>query len=675
MADPISITMAWRRTIGRRVLVVACLFAVWVAAIEARLVQLQVFQYEKQKALADEQGTYTLDAPAKRGEILDRHGRLLAYSVDVDSIVAFPIEIKDAAGTAAALCAALNGCSPEDRAKLTDVLSTRRQFAYVRREASPEEARRVAALKLRGIVIVDTDHRFYPNGKLAAHVLGYVGTDNTGLAGIEATYDSRIRGRNGQILVQKDGKKHAYGRVERPPTVGATLELTIDENLQHVVERELRAGIAENHAEGGSVVVMDPMTGEILALASEPTFNPNLFGKFDRSELRNRAVQDLYEPGSTFKIVTASAAFEENVVTPNDLIDVSSGAIQIGARVISDVHRNGVLSVTQVLVKSSNVGAIRIGLRVGAERLGRYVHRFGFGTRMSPDFPAESPGKVWDAARLSDSALASISMGYQIGVTPLQMAAAASSIANGGELVQPRVVRALIRDGVRTEVPRTVVRRAVTPATAATLTGIMEEVVEEGTGTAARIPGYTVAGKTGTAQRLIDRHYSKTEYNASFVAFVPSRKPALTILVLVNSPHGKSGYFGGSVAAPIFKRIAEEALRHLGIAPTVNPPSPILVARQGLTVALPGAPAGARVNVVPAASTDPAVQGLVPDLVGLSARDAVRALARVGLTPRLQGDGIVVEQDPPPGTALEPGGPCMLSLARSSPAAASGARQ
>jgi cell division protein FtsI/penicillin-binding protein 2 len=431
-----------------------------------------------------------------------------------------------------------------------------------------------------------------------------------------------------------------------------------------VAERELHAGIIENRAESGSAVIMDPRTGEILALASEPTFDPNKISAANPEQQLNRAVQVLYEPGSTFKVVTASAAFEEGVESPTDLVDVSAGQIHLGARVVSDSHRiDAVISFTDVLVKSSNVGAIKVGLKLGGERLGRYVHLFGFGARACKDFPSENAGQVSGAAHWSDSVVASVSMGYQVGVTPLQMARAVSAIANGGELVQPHVVRAVIEEGRRSEVEHHVVRRTVSQSTTSTLTSIMEQVVERGTGTTAQIPGYSIAAKTGTAQRLIAGHYSHTEFNASFVGFLPSRDPAVTILVLINSPHGH-GYYGGVVAGPVFKRIAEAAVRYLGIPPTAGGAAPVLFAAPRPTA--PGPPPGGSrpaVTIV-AASHAAETPGVVPDVVGLSARDAARSLVRLGLNPVLNGTGIVIGQNPPAGTALDLGAACHLTLAR-----------
>jgi cell division protein FtsI (penicillin-binding protein 3) len=276
------------------------------------------------------------------------------------------------------------------------------------------------------------------------------------------------------------------------------------------------------------------MTGELLAVANYPTFNPNLQGDAGPEAKRNRAVQDIYEPGSTFKVVTASAALEEHVIGVDDLIDVSGGKIRFGSRVIDDTHDYGTLSFTDMLVKSSNVGAIKVGLRLGPERLGLYVRRFGFGRALSPDFPAETTGIVWDPRKLDSSALASMSMGYQVGVTPLQMVAAFSSVANGGDLIQPRVVRALVRDGKRVEVKRTVLGRTISKDTAVTLTGIMEQIVDRGTATYAQLEGYTIAGKTGTASKLVNGRYSNTDYYSSFVGFLPSRNPVATVIVVID---------------------------------------------------------------------------------------------------------------------------------------------
>jgi cell division protein FtsI (penicillin-binding protein 3) len=663
--------LAWRGRLQSRLTAVAIMFGVWTISIEARLLYLQVVQHADLKARADRQQLETIDVPAKRGEILDRHGRVLAYSVDADTIFANPTENDDPEGTASAVCGALKDCNKATRVAMARALRKSTQFVYLARKVTPEESARVKELNLKGIAFLKENRRYYPKNELAAHVLGYVGTDNVGLAGLESAYDSSVRGKDGKVLVTTDARQHAvFSRVDRHATAGAGLELTIDQTLQHIVERELRIGVEERRAAGGSAIVMVPATGEILALANWPTFNPNAFHAVEETARRNRAVQDLYEPGSTFKLVTASAALEEDVISTDDPVDCAPGFITFAGRPpIRDVHTYGVLPFSDVIVKSSNVGAIRVGLRLGPERLGRYVSRFGFGRPIAPDFRGESPGIVWDPARLDASALASMSMGYQVGVTPVQMAAAASSIANGGTLIEPRVVRAIIKDGRRTLVQPRAIRRAVSSTTAAELTAIMEEVVERGTARAAQIPGYTIAGKTGTAAKLVNNRYSKSDYNASFVGFAPSRNPALTVIVVIDSPRGagSSYYYGGVVAAPIFQRIAEASLRHLGVPPNINAAPPVLVAaNEG--PAPPPRPTPVRGDGDVANVIGRAEPGTMPDLRGLGAREALRVLTRLGMTARMVGNGFVLEHTPAPGMMLIRGDMSVLKLGRRAPA-------
>jgi cell division protein FtsI (penicillin-binding protein 3) len=646
----------WRAQLKSRYTVLTAVFVVWTFAIVARLVFLQVFSHDEMLARAESQSTRIIEAPAKRGEIYDRNGRLLAFSVDADSIYAVPSEAGEPGAAAAKLCAALADCDPKERAAIADRLGRRqRAFVFVRRRVSPTQAQRVAALALPGVGFTKESKRFYPNRELGAHLIGYAGLDNVGLGGVEATYDKVVRGREGKLLVQTDARGKAFNRLERAPTAGGSIELTIDAQLQYIAERELRAGIQQHRADAGSAVVMDPSTGEILAMANWPTFNPNIYGEFPETARRNRAIQDLYEPGSTFKLVTASAAIEERLFNTGEIIDVSAGLIRIGHRVVDDMFRYGPLSFTDVIVKSSNVGAIKIGARVGSERMSLYVRRFGFGRPTSRDFQGESPGIVW--SNLNESALASVSMGYQVGVTPLQMVAAASAVANGGTLYEPRLVRAVNRDGVRTPVLPNAVRTVISKQTAATLTGIMEAVAERGTATRAKIPGFTVAAKTGTADKLVNGRYSNTLQNVSLVGFVPSRAPALAVIVMIDTPR-VGGDTGGVVAAPIFQRIADEGLRHLGIAPTINPAPPVIVPRRAAAPAAPPrpvmVPVSSRVEVVTA----------VPDLRGYGAREAVHELVRLGLTPRVRGVGVVVDQQPVPGAPIEPGTLCTLVLDR-----------
>ena len=648
----------WRHVVRRRLLIGAVVFAAWAGGIEARLVYLQVVQHAELVERAARQQNRSITAHPKRGEILDREGRVLAYSVDADTIYAVPTDIDSPGETAAQLCGALDDCAPELQATLEERLRRPRGFEYVQRQVSPDASRRVAALELGGVGFLKENRRYYPNKELAAHLLGYVGIDNQGLSGIESTYDGDISGRPGKTLIQTDARRRAFSRIERPPTTGATVQLTIDKYLQHIAERELQIGVRQHNADGGSVVILDPDTGDILALANEPGFNPNAFADAPASARRNRAIQDLYEPGSTFKIVTTAAALEESVVKRNEPFDVSAGVIRVGRSVVRDMHTYGVLSFDDLIVKSSNVGAIKVGLRLGPERLSRYVRRFGFGQSLSHDFPAESRGLVTSPSRLTDQGVASVSMGYQVAVTPLQMAAAANAVANAGELLEPKVVRAIIRNGIRAETPSRVIRRAISSETSAEMTSIMEAVVERGTGRAAQIPGYSVAGKTGTAEKLIDGRYSNRDHNASFVGFVPSRQPVLTILVMIDTPRG--GVFtGGAVAAPVFRRVAEAALRHLAVPPTVNQSPPMLLTPQpqprpalaSTTVLVPGVQVAAR-------------YGLMPDLRGMSAREAVDALGALGVTTRLEGVGFVSDHEPGPGSVVDRGMSATLRLER-----------
>ncbi|TAK15372.1 MAG: PASTA domain-containing protein [Acidobacteria bacterium] len=654
----------WRAAVKRRVIVVVCVLAAWAAAVEGRFVYLQVVDHERLLTEADNRQQRTINDKAKRGEIVDRNGQILAYSVEADTIVSVPTSIKKPVETADALCRALNDCTPEFRAQLVKTFTSKKAFGYVRRQVTPEEAARVAALKLDGIGIRPETKRFYPKRELAAHLVGFVNTDSIGLGGVERAYNKYIRGVDGLSQVQVDAhQRTVQSRVERASIPGATVELTIDQYVQYIAERELAAGIEKFNAKGGSVVVMDPNTGEILAEANFPTFNPNFAGQADPDERTNRAIEHVYEPGSTFKIVTVSAAIEEGVFKPGELVDTNPGVLTIpGRKPITEAkgHNYGVLSFEDVLVHSSNIGAIKIGFKVGAERMERYIRRFGFGQISGNELAGETPGRVNSLTQLNESSLASMSMGYEVSVTPLQMAAAVSSVANGGTLYQPHVVRAVIQNGVRKVVAPKPIRRTINETTAAELTTIMERVVAEkiGTGNLAQIDGYQVAGKTGTAAKVVDGHYSKTDYNVSFAGFVPSRHPRLAILVMIDTPRNGSPY-GGSVAAPIWKNIAEATLRQLGVPRTVNPIPPVLIRSAASAIDLPVVNA----PVVPVV-TEVGGAALVPDVRGLSAREALRVLSRAGLATRVSGSGVVAAQFPEAGAPLERGASIVLQLKR-----------
>ncbi len=735
---------AWRVMLRRRIVVAGVVISLWACGIVARLVHLQVVQYAALVAQAESQQSQTIEINARRGQIVDRHGRVLAYSVDGDVIYAVPSDVADPAAVAAKLCAALDECDAAEQARIEDRLHSRRDrapvlgniptevarrvealdlpgiqvhvasgrsslisvvtrelgndidatadaicgaldrcdedtretlikrlagkkdFVYIRKRATPAEAQRVAALDLDSVGFLKESRRYYPNRSLAASLLGFVDARNVGVGGLELIHDDLVSGRPGALIVQYDAQRRVIQtRVKDQPTAGANLELTIDSRLQYIAERELQAAVDEHGAEGGTVVMMDPHTGEILAMVSVPDFNPNDSSHVDRRNRVNRAVETIYEPGSTFKTFTAAAALEEHVVNPRDTVDATMPCHFGTARPITDVKQVGVTSFERVFAKSSNCGMARVAVsRLGTERLVRYVNRFGFGVRATHDFPAESGGIVHRPANLKEHDLARMAIGYTVAVTPLQMVTAMSAVANGGELLKPRIVRAVTSRGSRRVFEREVVRRAVSPETSARLTALLEEVVADGTAGAARIDGYTIAGKTGTARKLNEngRGYQQ-EYMSSFAGFFPSRNPAVAIIVVLDAPRRK-GYYGGVVAAPVFKKIAEATLRHLAIPPNIDRRPPLMVARHDTPPAVTAVPV---VDRRPRAAVVSSPAEGMPDLTGLSARAVVRVVAELGLEVQLEGDGQVVAQSIPPESDVMPGETCRVRLSRTPP--------
>ncbi len=670
----------WRQTIRRRIIVVVAFLTLWAVGIETRLVNLQVWQHDFLKGRADYQRDRMRDVLGRRGDILDRNGEILATSSQGHTVYVAASEIdKPPEEFAKELCAVeLSGCD-----NISHLIERLRKgvFTYVERKTvSEEEVAAVRALELRGVGFEREPLRQYPNDQLLAHVLGWVGTDNIGIEGVEATYDGIVRGRDGQTLDMVDVRGRVFNwQLERPSMPGITLELTIDKHLQYIAERELRAAVNEHKAEGGTVIILESSTGDVLALANEPTFDLNKKKLApEKDHRRNRATQDIYEPGSIFKLVSIAAALEQEVVQLDDQFDVSTGSISRdnwGGHKIDDYTRyDGSLSVVDIVVKSSNVGAVQIAEHLRPDTLYEYAKRFGFGQRVSTEtsgfipgegddgpekwtvpteFPGESVGLLHPPKDWKPVNIASFSIGYYLSATPLQLVTAVNAIANGGVLVRPRLVRATRQNGDRVELLPHSTQRAVTPTTALMLTNIMEEVVKRGTGRNAAIPGYTVAGKTGTARKYIGGAYSATEHRASFIGFVPSRDPVFTILVLVDSP-GVATDTGGAVAAPVFRRITEIALRDSSVSPTTEPISRIFAKRRGdslpvvPTTPLP-APAYASVAAVDSESLR------MPDLSGMGLRRATRTLTQLGLFVKVQGDGVVVAQWPSAGSAIERG--------------------
>jgi cell division protein FtsI/penicillin-binding protein 2 len=664
----------WRRSMATRIGVVGAGFALCVLALLVKLVYLQVFCHDDYLAERKAQVEKVQPVPARRGEILDRNRKLLAKSVDAGTIKVSRSQVDDPVATAARICGALRDCDAPKQARLTKLISGHKDYVELPWELNPDQAARITALKDEALTVayIGKARRWYPYSELAAQVLGYVNEDNEGLAGVENTFNRELSGTPGQALVFKDGLQGEFTRIDlgATPVPGKTLELTIDANLQHLAERALRDGVLENKAAGGALLVLDPMTGEILAMASYPTYNANLFTRASDEARKNRPVQHTYEPGSTFKIVTVSAAIQNHVFRPDDMIDTNPGRVYLKGRMVDEYqgHNYGVISFTDVIVKSSNVGAIKIGWSIGASALRNFVEAFGFGTRLSRDFRSEERGFMGSRSSWGLDTVMSASMGYAVNVTALQMASAASVIANGGELLEPHIIHAWIEGNQRSIVPPKVIRRVISPETAATVRTMMEGVAERGTAKVALtslLQDYSVAGKTGTSNKNVGGHYID-QYNTSFVGFVPSRQPALTILVHIDSPNGPKAKAGGAVAAPIFQRFADEALRYLAIPPTVNPPSPVLVAANAATArpaAIPVAASGNGLTIVPASGLAPG-QVVLPDLHGLSGREALRVLMRLGIRPRMTGDGVVTQQEPAAGTPVETGTACRLELRR-----------
>jgi cell division protein FtsI (penicillin-binding protein 3) len=650
---------ARERLVRLRLMLVTLSACLWVLVIMVRLVQLQVLGrafFERQAARQSER---TINLDPRRGAIVDRNGHPLAVSVDAESIYAVPQDIEDAAGTAAALGRALS-LDAAARKDLQALLEKTRAFVWVRRKVDPAVARAVRGLQLDGVGFLTENRRYYPQRELAAHVIGYVGLDNTGMSGIEYAFETAIRGHAQKILIRTDARRRATEHTEKPSTDGQTVVLTIDESIQHVVEKELERAVQETASVAGVAVVMDPRTGEILALANRPTFNPNKFGAYPSSRWRNRAVADAYEPGSMFKIITAAAGLEEKVVDPDEVIDCGHGFLEVAGIRINDHNVFDQLTFRDVMAKSSDVGVARVAQRLGRDNFSRYIRHFGFGAPTGVELPGESGGLLRAPNRWSALSLPTLSFGQEIGVTALQMTAAVAAVANGGYLMKPTIVRQIEDSEGRVvrEARPTAVRRVLDGATASTLTEILRGVVVKGTGHRAAIPGYAVAGKTGTAQKVeAGGKYSMIDHVASFVGFVPASRPALVILVSLDTPKGPANE-GGDVAAPVFARIAEPALRRLAVSP--DDPERVLRAT------------GLRAENIHLAAYDPAASvtsgvsaaepGAMPDLRGSSAREGATAAARLGLIVELRGSGRVAKQTPEPGAAIEAGMTCVLQL-------------
>ncbi|MEE9218102.1 MAG: penicillin-binding protein 2 [Acidobacteriota bacterium] len=530
-----------------------------------RLMDLQILHADERSSLAKRQHQRLVKLDPIRGPIYDRNGHELALSIEASSVYADPSEVALPRATARKLARVLG----LNETSLRRRLKKDAYFVWVKRKVTDRQKERVERMKLPGVSFVQENRRSYPNGTLAAHVLGYVGIDNEGLAGIEYSHDAEIRGEPG--LVRTFWNAHGEGihaRTERVPTGGASLVLTLDRVIQHLAERELAEAVRKHRALSGSAVVLEPATGAVLALANVPTYNPNHPRRSPISAWRNRAVMDAYEPGSTFKMFVAAAALEEGLTRPSERIYCEKGAVRVGRRFIRDHKPFGDLSYAEVLQESSNVGSIKVGLRLSASRFFESMASFGFGVRSGIELAGENSGILRSPSAWSEQSQAMLSIGQEVSVTPLQLAAAAAALANGGVYHKPYLVERVIgRDGrVLRVARRDPGRRLISTETSQTLRHMLEGVVLRGTGRRARVAGYSAAGKTGTAQKIDHTgRYSRRNFVASFVGWAPAQAPALVILVVIDSPQGN--YHGGSVAAPVFSRIALPALQYLRVPP------------------------------------------------------------------------------------------------------------
>ncbi len=647
-----------------RIRLVGLCFLVAFGFIATRAFHLQVLCRDDWQKRAERQHQKVIPLIPQRGTIFDRNGEALALSLEVDSIYLEPQKVTDSAKAGRLLADALSLKAPAVRSKL----QSGKSFLWLKRQVSPREADLVRAMNLEGVGFIKEHRRFYPNSEIGAQVIGFTGLDPEGLEGLELKYDSVILGQGGYLVMERDALGRGIGagdQVIEGAERGSDLYLTLDKNLQYLAEKELAEGVKSSRARAGTAIVVDPQSGEILAMASQPDYNPNAFSRHRPAQWRNRALTDTYEPGSTIKMFLLAAALNEGVVKPSDTIDCGNGSWRVGGKVIHDHHPYGRLKLHEVLKVSSNIGSAKIGKALERERYYNYLRGFGFGETSGVELPGEQPGLLRKPSQWFEIDLAAISFGQGLTVTPLQVAMATAAVANNGYLMAPYVVERVVNtygEVVETHQPR-VKKQVVSPAVARQIKEMLVKVTEEGgTGTLATVPGYRVAGKTGTAQKVdpVTGTYSMDKSVASFVGFVPADDPRLVILVVLDEPEGKT--FGGLVAAPIFSRIAAQALRYLKVAPTQpaeQTPLPTLaeLARmQAEQAELAEKKPAAEAEVV-----DESVP-LMPDCMGLSYRQVLQRMQSTGLNIRLQGSGRVTEQFPPPGQPINFGSEVWVKL-------------
>lgn len=639
----------WARV---RIRLVGGLFVFFFVAVAARALYLQVIEREQLVKLAEKQHQKIVPLTPARGVIYDRNNAALAVSVEMDSCYAEPRNIENL-GEVAATLAPLLGMSRE---ALQRKLAGNRNFVWLQRRLAPDQAQKIRELELEGIGFVKESKRFYPNKEMAGAVIGFTGLDPGGLEGIERKYDSTMLGSNGYLVTERDalGRDIALkGMVVKGASKGNNVVLTLDKNIQYIAEKELGKAVVASGAKGGIALVMEPRSGKVLAMATYPGFNPNSYSSYGPQLLRNKAITDSFEPGSTFKVFLVAAALEEKVVSPGDGFNCENGSYNIGGRTIHDTHRYGRLSVADVLKYSSNIGAAKIGSRLGPERLYNYLRGFGFGERSGIDLPGEVGGSLRDRNQWFGVDLATISFGQGVTATSLQLAAAISAIANGGMLMKPYLVERITNENGETlqSFSPQERKRVVSPETARTVARMLEGVTTEGgTGTNAAVEGYRAAGKTGTAQKVdpITHGYSVDKRTASFLGFVPVDNPRLTILVVIDEP--KTSPYGGVVAAPAFSGIALQSLCYLKVPQDKDgkPRQP-----EKIEVKAP-LPADQQVAAAEGSAIEDGQVSVMPNFRGMSMRQVLQAMEKRSLNVRLLGSGRAVEQNPPPGQRIGP---------------------
>ena len=642
-----------RKWMKFRIATLLAFFLVLFIALGSRAFQLQILSSKELKTLAEKQHTQTLLLQPDRGVIYDRNGEKLAATIMADSVCADPSKIDNPGEVAEQLAAILN----TDRASLRKKLSGAKNFCWIARRIAPEQAALVQDLGVEGIFIVKEPKRFYPSGELAGHLIGFVGMDASGLEGLELRYDRYLKGAPETLLWTRDAKgKRLYPRVERreaAPKEHYSLVLTIDSRIQHLVESHLKTAVKAKGAKGGFAIVMDPRTGEVLALANEMGFDPNRFSAVDPATGKNKAITDCFDPGSTFKPFLAAAALEEGVVKETDLFNCENGHYAVANRVFHEANRkrHGTLSVHDILKYSSNIGSVKIGERLGKERFHQYIRKFGFGAKTGIDLPGEVSGLLRPVENWTRVDAATVAFGQGISVTAIQLITALSTVANQGVMMKPFVVRGLMdRQGKLVQAYHpTVVRRVISPETSKRLTAILTDVVgmEDGTGKHARIVNVAVAGKTGTSQKFdfARNVYSSERVKTSFMGFFPAENPQVAILVILDEPQRDK--WGGVAAAPVFREIGEQILTRFRTNIRANPPWEEDKPGVDMKVRLVSAPLPLAVQETPEGTE--ADDALVPDFRGMSIREVIRKSKERGLEVRISGSGWATAQQPAAG--------------------------